>query len=51
MHTFVSPRGSLCTLSQKPSCVRTVQECIVFNRFELALSEKQIPRFVVTVSS
>jgi hypothetical protein len=28
-----------------------VQECIVFNRLELALSEKQMPRFVGIVSS
>jgi len=40
MHTFVSPRGSLCTLYQKSHCAQSVQECIVFNRFELALSDK-----------
>jgi len=32
-------------------CARTVLECIIFNRFGLALSEKQIPRFVGNVSS
>ena len=32
-------------------CVRTVPESNVFNRFELSLSEKQIPRFVGNVSS
>ena len=29
----------------------SVQECIFFNRLELALSEKQMPRFVGIVSS
>jgi hypothetical protein len=29
---------------------QSVQECIVFNRLELALSEKQMPRFVGIVS-
>jgi hypothetical protein len=51
MHTLVSPRSSLCTFSLKTYCVRSVPEWIVFNRFELALSEKQSPRFVVNVSS
>jgi hypothetical protein len=32
-------------------CVRSVHESIIFNRLDLALSEKQIPRFVVNVSS
>jgi hypothetical protein len=31
--------------------LQTVEECIVFNRLELALSEKQMPRFVGIVSS
>jgi hypothetical protein len=30
---------------------QSVQECIFFNRLELALSEKQTPRFVGIVSS
>jgi hypothetical protein len=30
---------------------QSVQECIFFNRLELALSEKQMPRFVGIVSS
>jgi serine/threonine protein kinase len=30
---------------------QSVRECIVFNRLELALSEKQMPRFVGNVSS
>ena len=30
---------------------QSLQECIVFNRLELALSEKQMPRFVGNVSS
>jgi hypothetical protein len=51
MHTFVSPRGSLCTFSRKWCCVRSVHESIVFNRLDLALSEKQIPRFIGNVSS
>jgi hypothetical protein len=51
MHTRVSPRGSLCTVSLKLSCVRSVHESIIFNRLDLALSEKQIPRFVVNLSN
>jgi hypothetical protein len=51
MALHVLPRCSLCTFPQKLCCVRTVQECIVFNRFELPLSEKQIPRVVVNVSN
>jgi hypothetical protein len=39
------------TLSRKWCCVRGVHESIIFNRLDLALSEKQIPRFVVNVSS
>jgi hypothetical protein len=30
---------------------QSVQECIFFNRLELALSEKQMPRFVRNVDS
>jgi hypothetical protein len=33
------------------NCARTVHESNVFNAFELALSEKQIPRFVGNVVS
>ena len=50
MHTCISARGSLCTVSLNP-CARTVHEWIVFNLLELALSEKQIPRFVGNVGS
>jgi hypothetical protein len=32
-------------------CTRIVHEWIVFNRLELALERKQIPRFVVNISS
>jgi hypothetical protein len=35
----------------QPDCVRTVHEWNVFNPFGLALSEKQIPRFVGNVSN
>ncbi len=30
---------------------QSVQECIFFNRLELALSEKQMPRFVRNIDS
>jgi hypothetical protein len=32
-------------------CAPTVHESIVFNTLELALSEKQVPRFIGNVSS
>jgi hypothetical protein len=32
-------------------CAKTVPESNAFNRFELSLSEKQIPRFVGNASS
>jgi len=51
MHTLASPKGPRCTFSQKWCCVRSAHESIVFNRLDLALSEKQILRFVVKVSS
>jgi hypothetical protein len=35
----------------QPDCARTVHEWNVFNPFLLALSEKQIPRFVGNVVS
>ena len=35
----------------QPDCARTVHEWNVFNPFGLALSEKQIPRFVGNVIS
>jgi hypothetical protein len=37
--------------SRCSSCVRTVPESNGFNRIELSLSEKQIPRFVGNVNS
>ena len=37
--------------SRRASVQATVQECKVFNRLELSLSEKQIPRFVGNVRS
>src|SRR5208282_3714735 len=49
--TLLPHQRSLRKSSLKSSCVRTVRECIVFSRLELALSEKQIPRFVGNVSS
>jgi len=51
MHTFVLARGSVSEISTEIHCAQTVHEPIVFNTLELALSEKQIPRFVVNVSS
>ena len=38
VNCFAAAAHSLCTFSWKSSCARTVQECIVFNRFELTLS-------------
>ena len=59
-HYLVS-RGSafvrilnLCNAGSRKAgvgCAPTVQKCIVFKRFELPLSEKQVPRFVGNVSS
>ena len=40
-----------CYKSRRLRCAKTVPESNVFNRFELSLSEKQIPRFVGNVSS
>ena len=41
----------MCTFSQKWCCVRSVHESIIFKRLNLAVSEKQVPRFIGNVSS
>jgi len=51
MHAFVSARGSVSEISTEIHCAPTVHESIDFNTLELALSEKQIPRFVGNVGS
>jgi hypothetical protein len=48
----VSPRGSPhCYKSRRVPCAKTVPESDVFMPLGLALSEKQVPRFVGNVSS
>jgi hypothetical protein len=42
---------SLPSIQKGFHCAKTVPESNVFNPFELALSEKQMPRFVGNVSS
>ena len=51
MHTFVSARGSLSEISTEIHSAPTVHESIVFNTWELASSEKKIPRFVGNVGT
>jgi hypothetical protein len=51
MHIFVSTRGSVCGFFVRSRCARTVQESNVCMPLGIALSEKQIPRFVGNVGS
>jgi hypothetical protein len=51
MHTFGSERGSVSEISTEIRCALIVHESIVFNTLELALSEKQVPRFVGNVGT
>ena len=51
MHIFVSARGSLYGFQMGLDCAPTVHESNVFILLGIALSEKQIPRFVVNVAS
>jgi hypothetical protein len=43
--------GTTGLFEMQSDCARTVHESNAFNPFGLALSEKQIPRFVGNVSS
>jgi hypothetical protein len=51
MHIFVSTRGSLHGFLMELNCAPTVHESNVFILLGIALSEKQIPRFIGNVRS
>jgi hypothetical protein len=51
MHIFVSRRGHSVGFLMELDYTRTVQERVVFTLLGIALSEKQIPRFIGNVSS
>jgi hypothetical protein len=56
-HSTNIVEGNVCWVSnfscksRRVGCAPTAQKCIVFKRFELPLSEKQVPRFIGNVSS